>query len=174
MHLVIASLARPVKCQECHTVPQSAFTPSHPVGLPASVVFQDTLARLASGDGSFVPSPQYDAADGKCNNTYCHGNWRLRKATSAYPDPGVWSDSVMTGANFSPVWNGGGAQATCATCHSSASGGTTYPVPAGHAPATLANCSFCHTGVVDATGKIIDKTKHMNGKANVFGTERRM
>jgi len=29
----------------------------------------------------------------------------------------------------------------------------------------------CHSGVVDENGNIADKTKHVNGKVNVFGRE---
>ena len=70
----------------------------------------------------------------------------------------------MTGANESPGWTGGGGGGACASCHA-------LP-PAGHMPFALSSCVNCHTGVVNGAGNIIDKTKHINGKVNVFGSER--
>jgi hypothetical protein len=73
-------------------------------------------------------------------------------------------DSVIAGANATPVWTSGESQAACGTCHG-------LP-PAGHIPFTVTSCVNCHSPVVDATGNISDKALHINGKINVFGTER--
>jgi hypothetical protein len=70
---------------------------------------------------------------------------------------------VIVGGNASPVWT---ASAACGTCHG-------LP-PTGHTAATLTTCVNCHSGMIDATGTITDKTKHVNGKINVFGQERPM
>jgi len=78
---------------------------------------------------------------------------------------------VMSGSNFSPVWNAGGQQAACGTCHGSVTSQGPSIVPKGHNFSEIIGCAGCHTGVVDNTGKIIDKTKHINGKINVFGLE---
>lgn len=162
-HLATGLLGKDVKCVECHTAPTQNVQAGHfDTQLPAEVAFNDTLARLATAGGTFHPSPSYNATTLKCSNVYCHGNWKASKATSAYQS--FYTDSVMTGANYSPSWIGGGADGGCASCHS-------LP-PAGHTAATLATCVNCHASVVNGSGVIIDKSKHINGKINVFIFER--
>jgi predicted CxxxxCH...CXXCH cytochrome family protein len=124
-------------------------------------VFNDTLAQLKSGNGSLIPKPSYDPATLKCNNTFCHGDWKIRKATSS--SQFIYTDSVMVGENYSPVWTGGSTAATCGSCHG-------IP-PKGHLVLAVSSCGTCHVGVVDNNGQIVDKTRHMNGKINVFGQE---
>ncbi|MCX6134171.1 MAG: hypothetical protein NTU47_10210 [Ignavibacteriales bacterium] len=160
-HLATATLGKALKCQECHTVPSQLTSTGHLGSLPAEVVFNDTLAQLKSGNGSLVPRPSYDPATLKCSNTFCHGNWKVRKATSA--SQFVYTDSVMVGANDSPSWTGGSAASTCGTCHG-------IP-PKGHLVLAVSSCGTCHVGVVDNNGQIVDKSKHSNGKINVFGQE---
>ncbi len=156
-------IGKPVKCQECHTVPATLNGAGHidPAPYRATVAFNDTLARLATGNGTLVPTPSYNTSAVSCASVYCHGNWKIRQATSIYGF--MYIDSVMTGNKATPVWNGGEAQAACGSCHG-------LP-PAGHAAAPLTLCYYCHTGVVDNTGTIIDPTKHINGKVNVYGNE---
>ena len=52
------------------------------------------------------------------------------------------------------------SQVTCGSCHG-------FP-PTGSHPDALA-CHLCHKGVVDASGKIVDPQKHINGKVEVIG-----
>ncbi len=160
-HLATGTTGKTLKCQECHTVPSQLTSSGHLGTLPAEVVFNDTLAQLKSGNGSLIPNPSYDPATLKCNNTFCHGNWKIRKATSS--SQFVYTDSVMVGVNDSPVWTGGVAAATCISCHG-------MP-PKGHLVLEVSSCGTCHVGVVDNNGQIVDKTKHVNGKINVFGQE---
>jgi predicted CxxxxCH...CXXCH cytochrome family protein len=127
---------------------------------------------MPSGNGSFFPSPSYDANTLKCSTTYCHGNWRLRKASSPVFNQQYYTDSVMVGGKYSPVWTGGSPEATCTTCHSSVSEGQVSAVPTGHPSREISQCGGCHSGIVDVNGNIVDKAKHINGKVNVFGTER--
>lgn len=160
-HLLTGVLGKALKCQECHTVPSQVSSPGHLGTLPAEVVLNDTLARLTTGGGTYVPKPSYDPSSLKCNNTYCHGNWKLRKVTSS--SQFAYTDSVMVGTNYSPVWTGGSAEATCGSCHG-------IP-PQGHIKLDVSTCGTCHYGIVSADRKIIDKPKHTNGKVNVFGQE---
>ena len=153
----------PVSCNGCHTIPATVADAGHLGASPAEVVINAPLAKTASGGQT--PNPVYDASTAHCSNTYCHGNWRLRKSVSANPSGYLATDSVMVGANYSVQWNGGAAEKACGTCHG-------LP-PAGHVAATFPACS-CHFDVVDNTGKIIDKAKHINGKINVFGSESAM
>jgi predicted CxxxxCH...CXXCH cytochrome family protein len=162
-HLATGQLGKGVKCQECHTVVSTVFVTGHlDTRVPAEVAFGDTLARLKTADGTHTPSPSYSAATLKCSGTYCHGDWKVRRATSPYQF--AYSDTVMVGAKYAPLWTGGTSEATCSTCHA-------LP-PAGHIPAPLTGCTSCHAEVVNGSGNIIDKTKHVNGKVNVFGVER--
>ena len=74
--------------------------------------------------------------------------------------------NFTNGNNFSPQY-GGTEQAKCGTCHGTAATGN--PLPGG-THTTVATCSFCHAGVIDANMNIIDKSKHINGKLDKFGT----
>ncbi len=165
-HLASGVLGRDVKCVECHTVPATAFASGHiDTQLPAEVVFNDTLARLTTANGTWHPVPAYVSATYKCNNTYCHGNWKAVKSNAPNDYLFAYADSVIEGGNYSPLWTGGTVEAACGTtCHS-------LP-PKGHMAATLQICANCHTGVVNGSGVIIDKTKHINGKIDVFGIQR--
>lgn len=164
-HLSTGNIGKSVKCSECHNVPSQVFASGHlDTNLPAEVVMNDTLAQLITGNGTLVPDPKYDSQNLTCTNTYCHGNWKLRKATST--NQFAYTDSIMVGANYSPVWVVGTSAAQCGSCHG-------LP-PSGHITATISTCGNCHTGVVNNTGVIIDKTKHINGKINVFGQEKLM
>ena len=161
-HLATGTLGKNVNCQECHVVPAQVSSPGHlGTNTPAEVVFNGTLAGLATADGTFEPNPSYNASTLKCSNTYCHGNWKIRKPNS--PSAFFFSDSVMTGSNYSPTWTGGPFQAMCGTCHG-------LP-PKGHFAAAVSECVNCHGDVVNSSGAIIDRTKHINGKINVFGQE---
>lgn len=146
-----------VPCNTCHVVPSNIYAPGHLDMQNGAEVNLSGLAVLPSADGT--PNAAYDAATQRCNNTYCHGKWTLSKSTS--PWPFVYADSTIQGAAFSPTWTGGNAEATCGTCHG-------LP-PAGHTDFGQP-CSACHTNAFDASGHL-DKTKHMNGKVDVFNQE---
>jgi predicted CxxxxCH...CXXCH cytochrome family protein len=169
-HLAGATGGKEVKCAECHNVPDAAsvLQVPHIDGIPrAEVVFNDTLARLVTGNGSYIPTAvAYDPASLRCSNTYCHGNWMATKSSApigmqfAYLAP----DTAMRGGNVSPLWTGGAGEAVCGTCHA-------LP-PTGHLPAATNTCGSCHGEVVDNNLNIIDRSKHMNGKINAFASER--
>ena len=160
-HLATNVLGTSVKCQECHAVPAQVSSSGHLGALPAEVIFAGAIAPMVTGSGTFVPKPSYNATTLKCNNTFCHGNWQLRKATSS--SQFAYSDSVMVGLNYSPAWTNGSADAACGSCHG-------LP-PKGHIAVPLSTCGSCHFGIVSTDGKIIDKVKHINGKINVFDQE---
>jgi predicted CxxxxCH...CXXCH cytochrome family protein len=121
-----------------------------------TVTNEPATTNYDPSQSTVVPQPVYDSALLQCSNTYCHGNFK-----NANPA-------------FSPSWTDTTAAATaCGTCH----GDTSKPTlaerarPGGSHPVST-NCVGCHGAVVDASLKIIDKAKHMNGKLNVFGGER--
>ena len=160
-HLATNTVGATVNCQECHIVPTKVSSPGHLGSLPAEVVFNGPLGPLPSGGGTFVPTPTYNSSTFKCSNSYCHGNWKLRKATSTTQF--AYTDSVIAGLNYSPTWTNGSTDASCGSCHG-------VP-PKGHIDVPLSTCGSCHFGIVSTDGKIIDKAKHINGKINVFDQE---
>lgn len=176
IHLAGSSISTYVPCGECHSVPGDVYQIGHldPAGVstPADVMFNERLARTVSGSGTVIPNPTYDAATFRCNNTFCHGNWRALKSSAPSSLSYIYADSVITGENYSPSWTGGSNEAKCGSCHA-------LP-PKGHlgygTPPTLplSSCggSGCHAGIVDANGSIINPTKHVNGKINTSGQER--
>lgn len=172
-HVLGGSLANKAWCYDCHTVPTSVYDAGHvDSDLPAEAPMAGALARTAS-DG-VAPAPVHDPGALTCSNVYCHGNWASTRSTAPPARQFAFRDTVMTGNNHSPLWTGGAAEAACGTCHSA-----TYPpdtvryiVPQGHIPFAVTACANCHSPVVDVAGKIADKSLHINGKINVFGSER--
>ena len=153
-HLINADIGI-VQCSDCHLVPTALNSPGHIDNTPkAEVTIASKFPDYQISNGIYDPTTM------KCSNTYCHGNFSFAKATSQY-DFAYTADNIV-GANFSPTWNKvDGTQAACGTCHG-------LP-PTGHMEATLKSCGTCHQGVVNDHGVIIDKSKHMNGKIDVFG-----
>lgn len=175
LHLLGTSRASGMPCSECHVVPPALYHPGHvDSNSPAELVFNAALAHTVTNESTtvdwdaslpvFRPVPAYNAADGSCGNTYCHGHFKNGNT------------------EFRPVWNDvSGQAAACGTCH----GDVTRPTLAERAlPKTSAlggthpnstACASCHSQVVQGTGndiRIISAAAHMNGKLNVFGTER--
>jgi predicted CxxxxCH...CXXCH cytochrome family protein len=174
MHLAGTRIAVPLRCGDCHNVPASLFASGHlDSPLPAEVQINSVRGRTVTNEPTtdeydsalplFTPNPTYDPVTGKCSNVYCHGNFKNGNTTNA------------------PMWTAArGTQAVCGSCHgdvtksdpverawpkSESQGGSHLDFFAGAA------CADCHDGVVDANMVIIDSTKHMNGKLNVFGGE---
>ncbi len=161
-----------IPCSECHTVPPEMYSVGHVDSpLPAEVPINGFMARIATNETTTVdwdsnlpvvsPSPAYSSANLTCGNTYCHGHFKNGNDTLVV----VWTDTTA-------------AATACGTCHgnvnkstlaeralpkTSAEGGT-HP--------TSTACSACHVAVVDNNLRIIDRSKHINGKLNVFGQER--
>ncbi len=161
-HLALADSASARSyCAECHTIPASVNSPGHlDADGRAEVEFKGPLAATPSSDGRLQPLGVYDYATGSCANTYCHGNWQLNKSTAVFGF--IYAADSMAGRNATPVWTDP-ATSACGTCH-------TLP-PDGHKVAAPQACVTCHASVVDATGRIIDTGKHVNGKINALARE---
>ncbi|MDH4070962.1 MAG: hypothetical protein OEV30_11120 [Ignavibacteria bacterium] len=152
---------RGANCSWCHNVPAGVYVPGHVDSPPpAEVVISGWLSRADTSVSTSPPS--YDYQDNRCSNSFCHGNWTVRVDESAFP--GLFTDSVMVGSNYSPLWTGGSDEIACGTCHG-------LP-PTGHLTYQLSECGACHDMIVGANGEILDGTKHINGRINVFGIER--
>lgn len=157
IHLYDAKNGNLTACNECHTVPAKLTSAGHiDNDGKAEVRFLSNKTGMAAATGT------YDFSTNKCSNTYCHGNFELTKAASQYQF--IYSADKMAGLNKQVTWTQvDGTQTACGSCHG-------LP-PEGHVTYALNTCTICHQGVVDSKGKIIDASKHMNGKVNVFGTE---
>lgn len=157
-HLYTNSFGKTVDCNNCHTVPQTLNSAGHLDGtLPAEV----NLNGLAVFN--IAANANYNYSNVTCANTYCHGNFEFLKDSAPVNYQFAYSAPKMEGNKRSVIWNKvDGSEAACGTCHG-------LP-PIGHVDfGGLSTCANCHTGVVDAQGNIIDKTKHINGVINVFG-----
>jgi predicted CxxxxCH...CXXCH cytochrome family protein len=154
-HLLNVKIGSLVKCNECHIVPTSLNSPGHiDNNGRAEVILTTKYSDYQNGNGI------YNLITYTCSNTYCHGNFSFPKATSQWQF--AYTADKIEGNNFQPTWNKvDGTQAKCGTCHG-------LP-PKGHMDSDLSGCAVCHIGVVDKYGNIIDKTKHMDGKIEVFG-----
>ncbi len=158
-HLYENDLTANVNCAQCHVVPNKVDDPGHII--PGATHATLTFGDLAKNQGA---DPNYNFETKKCSNVYCHGNFKFLKDSSSFAF--LYTDSLIVGNNFQPQWNKlDDTQAECGTCHS-------LP-PIGHQNAgndpDATTCAGCHSGVVGADGTIIDSTKHINGKINVFG-----
>ncbi len=156
-HLYENKLGNSVSCSNCHKVPLNYNSPGHvDSDLPAEVI----LNGQATSHGA--TNATYNHADGSCANTYCHGNFTFYKDSTSLRNQFAYTADKMTGTSQIVIWNKvDDSQIKCGSCHG-------LP-PAGHIQVELKDCAGCHVGVVDEFGNIIDKTKHMNGRVDVFG-----
>ncbi len=153
-HLSGEEVSDGIACESCHLVPATFDSPGHADSmLPAELTF----SGLATTDSA---APQWDEGAATCSNAYCHGAWRLSKAESNFAS--FYTGEEMTGNSAAPTWTDP-ESAACGSCHG-------LP-PTGHLPFEITACSSCHATVIDASGTIIDKSKHIDGNINVFGQE---
>ncbi len=157
-HVYENGLTENIDCFECHpseTGSNEKYVYAHVGNPPADIEF----GKFSSPNGN----SEYDYNLLTCSNVYCHGNFSFSRDSSQFTF--YYSDSVITGEKFSPVWNKvDGTQAACGTCH--------LLPPRGHKDAgtdpDATTCSSCHPKVVDANGNIIDRSRHINGMKDVF------
>jgi predicted CxxxxCH...CXXCH cytochrome family protein len=144
-HMTTGQKRIAVKCTECHQSITKFDSPGHTdTNPPSEVIFTDSLANTMT-KGRNKAQMFWDVSSLTCKNTYCHGNF-------------------TNGNNYSPSWvKVGQGESQCGKCHNLPPGGD-------HPQLTL--CFGCHTQTVDENLNIIDKTKHMNGKVDVYGSPR--
>jgi predicted CxxxxCH...CXXCH cytochrome family protein len=143
-HLIGNSISAGIQCSECHIIPRNYKDPGHIDNLNTiKVYFNSPLANtVTAGRVSTTMTANFinNGQDIECANTYCHGNF-------------------TNGNNYTPKWTGGSNEIVCGSCHSLA------PKP----PHTQVRACFaCHEEVVDRNMNIIDKSKHINGKLEVY------
>ena len=125
------------------------------------------LARSVSN--GIAPVPVHDYGALTCSNTYCHGNWKARKSIRR-TSSSIWiRDGGRQRVADLDRRTAGGNRGTCLA--PSILPTRLAIVPQGHTPfavtAAPAVIPRCGRG-----GKISDKSLHVNGKINVFGSER--
>jgi predicted CxxxxCH...CXXCH cytochrome family protein len=150
-------LTENLRCSNCHKFPSGFNDPAHIDGDGRAEIIFGRIAITGEGIHSV-----YDQGSGSCSSTYCHGNFVFRKSSAPVNNQFAYADSVMTGNNVTVNWTSvGQSQAACGSCHG-------LP-PAGHIPETVEFCGFCHLGIVDTDGNIVDslKYKHINGVVDV-------
>jgi len=169
VHLAGNSNGKTLSCAECHTVPASLNTAGHlDSDNKAEVMMSNYLANLNTNGAStteydptvslFVPNPIYNSSDQSCSNTYCHGYFKNGNLNNKM----IWTSQTST---------------ACGSCH----GDVTKPTPneralpkniteGGTHPNLLA-CYVCHEDVVDENLKIINFSKHIDGRLNLFGND---
>lgn len=165
-HLYENHLGKKVECDQCHVVPAAFSSPGHIDGISgAEIIFGDLAKLKTNSPGAFsqtptlpefVPNPAYNTAQGSCSNVYCHGYFK--------------------NGNLDNVVSFNATSVNCGSCHGNSATGDPMPktsAQGGSHPA-IQNCSLCHGDVVAVSGNtytIIDSSKHINGKLNVFGQE---
>jgi predicted CxxxxCH...CXXCH cytochrome family protein len=138
-------------CADCHNVPATFADPTHIGANPGHPTVNIKNAVALTVTKGTTGTPSFDPVTGTCKNVYCHGNF-------------------TNGNNFTPNWKGQD-QAKCGTCHGDPATGNPLPKSPHQQGVPITGCLGCHSGVIDGSGIIIDKSKHINGKLNKFGSE---
>jgi len=157
-HLYDNDLTENVKCENCHSVPQNFDSPGHVDSkLPAELNFTGLAVQ------GIASNANYNNSTTSCSNTYCHGNFEIKKSEALPEHQYIFTSDKIVGLNKTVNWTKvDETQAECGSCHD-------IP-PEGHLGfgiLPLSSCAICHQGVVNDLGKIIDKKKHINGVADV-------
>jgi predicted CxxxxCH...CXXCH cytochrome family protein len=144
----LAAISAPIPCSTCHVVPAEVGSPGH---LSNTLPPQVTFSGLAVADGA---TPSWDPDALTCSSTYCHGG-----------GAGLSTDTAFQ--QRTPVWNLGGSQAFCGSCHG-------LPPSPKHPHVTFPDCARCHPDTVTPDGIIIvsgppgaQTSFHINGKVDV-------
>jgi predicted CxxxxCH...CXXCH cytochrome family protein len=144
IHAGGGALGKKFDCVECHVKPQLYTDVGHLFAADGSIINEARVAFGALASASLATEdrpgpPAY--TNGTCENVYCHGG-AFQDSNAKHPAP-TW--------RF--VWHD---QAACGACHG-------LP-PSDHA---RSQCSECHPKVVDASGRIIDLARHLDGQLSL-------
>ncbi|GAB4373488.1 MAG: hypothetical protein Kow0042_17410 [Calditrichia bacterium] len=153
-HVATTDITTLYDCLTCHPPVLNFSDASHIDDTPFSEI---QFSVLATDSGRLAPVWNHNSAT--CSEVYCHGNFRFKKSESG--NPFGYADSVIVGNGDPVTWTQPASGEPCTFCHG-------LP-PTGHINFnfTINSCANCHGSVVDANGNIIDKTRHINGQANL-------
>jgi predicted CxxxxCH...CXXCH cytochrome family protein len=156
-HIYENTIGNSVRCSSCHIVPQTLYAEGH---MDADGTAEVVLKSIATAHGA--SNAAYNATDGSCSNTYCHGNFEFLKDSASAENRFAYTADKMTGTPVTVKWtNVDKGEAECGSCHG-------LP-PAGHIQVPLSSCYTCHGEVVDEHGNIINKEKHIDGNPDARG-----
>ncbi len=166
-HVYNNSKSTNIGCFECHqqTESEGDFVNAHIAPPPAKMEFGEFTHSDSLG-----LNPEYDFANLKCSNTYCHGGFKFSKSASA--NAWAYSEDYIVGNNYTPIWNSTtNLEAECGTCHGQIDTVDNVqiltPRPVGHfGNYQITDCANCHGSVVNSDGEIIDREKHINKLIN--------
>ncbi|SNB45863.1 Geobacter sulfurreducens CxxxxCH...CXXCH domain-containing protein [Geobacter sp. DSM 9736] len=145
-HVWGGGIADSTGCARCHrqTVDLSQASRLRPYSTLHLNRNRDVAFSAVAGDGAV-----YTSSDQQCSTVYCHSN-------------GLRFDNST--ANFRTMtW--GGAPLTCASCHGDSASAEELSGRHGkHTASTIyvSSCDRCHSGTIDGTGKIVDRSRHAN------------
>ncbi len=142
-HVDSTVVTMPFNCTQCHgaTIPTNAMDDGH--------WFDDTPGRAEVDFSAGISNlGQYDYANGRCTNMWCHGNGRASNGVANYSD----GPKGCTGCHPGPT--------SSATQISTMSGDHRR-----HVIGEAARCSECHSNVVAANNTITNPALHINKNA---------
>ena len=146
-HVRTTVITNVYNCTACHVSVKNFDDPSHINNIPGA---QMLFSNLATNNGSL--NTAYDRSTGNCSNVYCHGYFEF-----------TYDTLVIVGKQRTVSWTSVNTE-QCRYCHG-------LP-PKGHGGQDIfidpRSCSICHLSVVNPDGTIKDKSKHINGKVDVF------
>lgn len=140
-HLLASDRARPLTCDNCHSVPDTLYAAGHvDSAYPAEVKIE---SRVAS---AFEATPEWDVDSGTCKNTFCHGGYFVggRPSGGTHPEPS-WTSAD-------------GVEARCGGCHG-------LPPPAPHPE--VEGCTECHENS-RPDGSFVDPNRHVDGVVDFY------
>lgn len=152
-----------LKCNECHRVPSTPFgETTHMTGTrynSQTLTFaQASTAIKNSVMLSYTTGTATKAAT--CSTIYCHGGAMLKGDTSGSARKPSWDQNTLIARTQDAT--------VCGRCHGNPpTAGTTSGLHSGKA--ALTSCGDCHSFVEKTTGRIIDKSKHLDGKITASG-----
>lgn len=151
-HVYENTLTSNFRCSQCHSF-RGLYSQGHfDTDLPAEVTF-GILAKTQN------VNPIYNYDNYTCASTYCHGNFTFYADSTLAGLKFAYANGTIKGNNKTVTWTKvNQSEASCGSCHG-------LP-PEGHVDFGV-SCSTCHSAVVDNNNNIIDKTKHINGVADL-------
>jgi len=130
-----------VECDECHLPVTNYYDSTHLNGTGKATVIFGTIAKTKTT--GYTPNPVWNSTNQTCANTYCHGYFKGGNPTT----------STVTFTSPGSV--------KCGSCHGNPTTGNPKPLTTHQYYPD--NCWYCHGAVIDSSGVIFNKSRHVNG-----------
>jgi hypothetical protein len=151
-HVTEPEVTNSYRCSACHPQLTGFSDPAHINTTPGA---QMQFNALATDNGRL--SVNWDRNNLTCSSVYCHGWFEYKKGDAPANLQFAFAADAMVGNQTPVVWTA--ENDDCNFCHG-------LP-PTGHISSSLNGCSSCHANVISSDGKIINKSLHINGQADV-------